>query len=220
MSLYFPKRNTELPDNQAGGGAVQTNNTTANTNDGLSSAATAIIVIIVLLIVAMAAYILHTCLRARRLGLPSPTWRNFVPFVPTNKRHLGSSGFEPTRPATGGGGVFGKMKNVFTGAGSRSGKAGYSGTEIRNERSRAAVAATEGGEWDIDMGDEELGYRGTATAEGADEEAEAGRGRSRAPGPFVDAPYGGAGYGDAGVSVTNRRNSRESERTSVFREGI
>ncbi|KAF8247095.1 hypothetical protein K440DRAFT_601492 [Wilcoxina mikolae CBS 423.85] len=218
-----------------------------NKNFGLSAGAIAAIVIAVVIIVGLAAWIIHTLLRARKLGLPPPTWRTFVPFV--NK---GKGSYEPTRPRTGG--LFGFLKPA---------RGGYTGAQTRADRTRGAF---DDQAWDARMeGEDELEYRGapqgvkdTVTGVlprgreqdlGAGMEQERGRSRSREPVYPIDeyTPPPGESYGrrtaevyhpqgqnpfdqdvhgqtkkdgfDA-VRIQGGRMSTDSERRSVFREGI
>jgi len=200
------------------------------------------IVIILLLVAAALGYVVYTILRARRLGLPPPTWRNFVPFV-SNKRS-NATAFEPTRPS---GGVLGRVKGVFSGN-----SAGYDGSQTRSSRTRHQADAV----WSdrIEEEEEELGYRGPggAAAAGAHNSRSNSRVRDYGQVPSAYAPRegetpypsGGPGANDTGMPKTpGARNpfeedvrredvrrdgaaaaresleSHEHERRSVFREG-
>lgn len=188
---------------------------------------------------------MYTQLRARRLGLPAPSWRTYVPFVKNNKRSAPSS-YEPARGS--GNGFVGAVKGVFG-----AGNTGYSGAGTRSARTREALDPDQA--WDSRMVDEEdISYTGggygqqrTQPERGryaeahpmqehhTNEEPERGRSRSREPPrksvpppyPVDDAtnPFAGdirrpESEGFVGNNVKGGRPSVESERRSVFRESI
>lgn len=188
----------------------------------------------------------YTQLRARRLGLPAPSWRTYVPFVKNNKRSAPSS-YEPARGA--GNGFVGAVKGVFG-----AGNTGYSGAGTRSARTREALDPDQA--WDSRMVDEEdISYTGGGYGQQrtqpdnrgryaeahpmqehhTNEEPERGRSRSREPPrksvpppyPVDDAtnPFAGdirrpENEGFVGNNVKGGRPSVESERRSVFRESI
>ncbi|KAH8145044.1 uncharacterized protein LAJ45_10955 [Morchella importuna] len=203
-----------------------------------------VIVALIILLLALISYIVYTQLRARRLGLPAPSWRTYVPFIKNNKRSAPSS-YEPAR---GGAGFVGAVKGVFGG-----GNTGYSGAGARSARTREALDPDQA--WDSRMVDEEdisytgggYGQRSTPDSRGrygeahqmqehrGHEEPERGRSRSREPPrrsvpppyPNDDAtnPFAGdirrpESEGFVGNNVRGGRPSVESERRSVFRESI
>ncbi|KAI5778878.1 hypothetical protein EDC01DRAFT_323549 [Geopyxis carbonaria] len=213
-----------------------------SSSGGLSGGAIAAIVILVLLFIGGIAYVIYTVLRARRLGLPSPTWRTFVPFLARNRRTTAAAHtYEPTRPT---GGVLGRVKTVFGGT-----AGGYSGTQTRSTRTRNAALDPDQA-WDTRIEEEEeLGYRGAAGVggnryDGYDAPVEMERGRSRSRDPprapvAASTPYPADdhaipsgpnpfdrdvarvksdGFGDVGIR--GGRGSTDSERRSVFKEGI
>ncbi|RPA98402.1 hypothetical protein L873DRAFT_1790374 [Choiromyces venosus 120613-1] len=209
----------------------------------MSGGGVAALVIFLLLLFAGAGWIIFTQLRARRLGLPAPTWRSYIPFLSSNSRtaHAPAS-YEPSRS-----GLVGKITGVFG-----SNNAGYSGSNVRAQRTRERDLD---GEWDDRIEEEEeggygAGYghnggqrgRGGAVGLGAPGFVEErGRSRSREPprdlgrgeaplpypeelNPFaVDVRLQGVrerdeGFG--GVGVKGGRASVDSERRSAFRESI
>ncbi|KAI5815625.1 hypothetical protein BZA77DRAFT_281880 [Pyronema omphalodes] len=200
-----------------------------NPDGSLEGGAIAVIVIFVLLIVGIVAWVSFTCFRARRLGLPTPGWRNFIPFASPNK-----SAYSATRPR-GAGGLFGFLKPS---------SGGY-------QRDRTARGFNNNDEvWDTHMdGDElETQYRGAQRDErglgeavsnvlprGREQDLGAGmeqeRGRSRSREEIYQPPTGAASTnpfdqdvrkkdGFDAVRIQGGRMSVESERRSIFREGI
>lgn len=187
---------------------------------------------------------MYTQLRARRLGLPAPSWRTYVPFVKNNKRSAPSS-YEPARGA--GNGFVGAVKGVFG-----AGNTGYSGTNTRSARTREALDPDQA--WDSRVDEEDISYTGGGYGQPTQpdnrgryaeahpmqehhtgEEPERGRSRSREPPrkgvpppyPVDDAtnPFAGdirrpESEGFVGNNVKGGRPSVESERRSVFRESI
>lgn len=99
-------------------------------------------------------------MRARRLGLPSPTWRSYIPGMKNNARTAPAS-YEPARGGggtTSGGFLSGLKSKLRNGGGG--GGAGYTGTSMRSANTRGLVDPDQA--WDHRMGDEdeELGYVG------------------------------------------------------------
>ncbi|KAA8909405.1 hypothetical protein FN846DRAFT_942632 [Sphaerosporella brunnea] len=200
------------------------------------------IVIGVLVIFIILGWVLFKCLRARRLGLPKPTWRSFVPFMSSSRGN-----YAPTRPAaTGRGGFLSLFRK----------SRGYTGANERSMRMRE-----EAGAWDARMDDEHdhhheaesYEYRGAPTGikeavlgRGREQDLSVGRenfqekheerGRSRNRGAEVYIERGDGtqqhaeknpfeqdirrkdGFGD--VRMQGGRLSVDSERRSVFREEV
>lgn len=186
----------------------------------------------------------YTQLRARRLGLPAPSWRTYVPFVKNNKRSAPSS-YEPARGT--GNGFVGAVKGVFG-----AGNTGYSGANTRSARTREALDPDQA--WDSRIVDEEdISYNGGGYGQRIHdsrgrygeahqmqenhgyEEPERGRSRSRDPPRHNVPPYPVGGdstnpfagdirrpesEGFVGNNVKGGRPSVDSERRSVFRESI
>ncbi|KAG0136929.1 hypothetical protein HOY82DRAFT_7742 [Tuber indicum] len=214
-------------------------NSPSDDSGRMSGGGVAVLVIFLLLLFAGAGWIIFTQLRARRLGLPAPSWRTYIPFLPNNSRTAPApASYEPSRS-----GFVGKITGVFG-----SNNTGYSGSNVRSQRTREMD-----GEWDDRIEEEDeggygagygnqrgrdvgLGPGGGAGGNGFEER---GRSRSREPprdlgtraapypedlNPFaVDVRLQGVrdrdeGFG--GVGVKGGRASVESERRSAFRESI
>ena len=98
----------------------------------MSPVGIAMLVLFILLLTGIALYVLYSQIRARRLGLPAPNWRSYVPFVNNSKSRS-------SRPSTG---PLGWIKSKTTGGGggggfSLTGPTGYNGASVRSERTRA-----------------------------------------------------------------------------------
>lgn len=98
----------------------------------MSPVGIAMLVLFILLLTGIALYVLYSQIRARRLGLPAPNWRSYVPFVNNSKSRS-------SRPSTG---PLGWIKSKTTGGGggggfSLTGPTGYTGASVRSDRTRA-----------------------------------------------------------------------------------
>ncbi|TGZ85098.1 hypothetical protein EX30DRAFT_299534, partial [Ascodesmis nigricans] len=112
---------------------------------GLAPGAIAAIVIVVVLFFSAAGWVLYTCLRARRLGLPTPTWRSFIP---NRRTKSNSTALEPNRPA-----ASGFMSRILPNRGG-----GYDGHSARMERLKEDQQV-----WNSEIRDrEDTEYRGAS----------------------------------------------------------
>lgn len=139
MHLLIPRQGSS-PDSQSPNNPVTAENQQTSTSSGtshggggMSPVGVAMLVLFILLLTGIVAYVLYSQLRARRLGLPAPNWRSYVPF-------LNNSRSRSSRPSTG---PLGWIKSKTTGGGgggggfSLAGPTGYTGASVRSERTRA-----------------------------------------------------------------------------------
>lgn len=143
------------------------------------------LVLFLLLLIGIVGYIAYSQLRARRLGLPAPTWRSYIPFL-NNSR-----GTRSTRPSTG---PLGWIKSKTSGPGggggfSIGGPTGYTGAAVRSQRTRAQfdqVRQDDEEAWDA------RGYR----EYDMDDDTEMQRGRVA---PVTGGYDGSSAYGNSGL---------------------
>jgi len=230
MYLLFPRQDaTDKPQNHPDG--VQ--NPPDPPHDGggeggMSPIGIAMLVLFLLLLVAIVGYIVYSQLRARRLGLPAPTWRSYIPFL-NNSR-----GSRSTRPSTGPLGWIKSKTTPSAGSFSIGGPTGYTGAAVRSQRTRAQfdqVRQDDEEAWDArgyreyDMDDDtEMqrgrvapvtgGYDGTSAYGNSglgpnDEEPQRGRSRSREP------PYPSAAPAAAAAPPRQQRFSKPQPRSSM-----
>ena len=170
MHLLIPRQGAS-PDSQSPNNPVTTENQQTSTDSGISGqgggmspAGVAMLVLFILLLIGVAAYVLYSQLRARRLGLPAPSWRSYVPF-------LNNSRSRSSRPSTG---PLGWIKSKTTGGGGGGGfsltaSTGYTGASVRSDRTRAQFGQLKQDDdeaWDargyreFDIGDDTTAQRG------------------------------------------------------------
>ncbi|KAI5795312.1 hypothetical protein DFH27DRAFT_116154 [Peziza echinospora] len=132
MYFLFPRQDGTTPGppnpddkkKESGGGG-------GGGDGGMSAAGIAFLVLFILLLVGGILYVIYTHIRARRLGLPSPGWRTYVPFL-NNSQSRG-------RPSTGPlGWIKSKIPNSGTSRGGPfNGSTGYTGAGERSRRTQA-----------------------------------------------------------------------------------
>lgn len=222
MYLLFSRQDTtdkhSDPSHDGGG---------AGRGGGMSPVSIVMLVLFLLLLVAIS-YIVFSQLRARRLGLPAPTWRSYIPFL-NNSR-----GSRSTRPSTGPLGWIKSKTTPSAGGFSIGGPTGYTGAAVRSQRTRAQfdqVRQDDEEAWDArgyreyEMDDDtEMqrgriapvtgGYDGTSVYGNSglgpnDEEPQRGRSRSREP------PYPSAAPAAAVAPLRQQRFSKPQPRSSM-----
>ncbi|KAF8473191.1 hypothetical protein BDZ91DRAFT_789978 [Kalaharituber pfeilii] len=172
---------------------------------GMSPVGVAMLVLFLLLLVAGVSYVVYTQLRARRLGLPTPGWRSYVPF-------MNNSGSR-SRPATG---PLGWMKSKLPGGSGGGGTliggpTGYTGASERSRRTHTQFGQLR------QEDDEAWDARGYNEVQDYDDtELQQSRGRNYAGEYSAGTGYGNSGLGprgheldDDGEPPRGRSRSRE-----------
>ncbi|KAL7269453.1 hypothetical protein RUND412_007886 [Rhizina undulata] len=197
---------------------------------GLGAGSIIAILVAIIVVLGIITWIIYTQLRARRLGLPAPGFRSYIPFMKSNPRSAPAS-YEPSRGASNPG-VFGKLfgsKNGYSGANARSARTRAMGDEVWSTR----IGDDEETELGLNRRDSYTGYGyghyGEPARDGAREgglrevprEEEETRGRSRSrDGRAMATPFERDVAGLRAVEEVRGRPSGESERRSAFRESI
>ncbi|KAL2754408.1 hypothetical protein ACRALDRAFT_1081459 [Sodiomyces alcalophilus JCM 7366] len=156
----------------------------------VSTAGAIIITVVVVAVVVSAAWVVYTQLRARRLGLPPPSFTSYIPFL---KRSSGGGG--------GISGLFRSFRNPRSAAGAY--EEPLQGGSSRTRRGFGPLDPDEA--WDSRVGYEADTYG----PYGAYEEQEL---RTTAGGGGVDTGYSGGPVGDVGAESYDMNVPRDVER--------